>query len=209
MHFHRHRNSQKRIDVPDMCYFITSVTANRTNYFRETLFCELLIEDFLLAREIKQMDLRGFTVIPNHTHLMFVPMENEDYSRVMATFKRNVSRDINDLIAGRSFIRNLVAVSDSVTSADEWIIPAGDDSNRRLRENFERTRRKYPFSPSNHMWHIFAILNKLKTNTRINIRSKGPSLVSNGKNRSETISYATTGIISITLITFTTISERI
>jgi REP element-mobilizing transposase RayT len=142
-----------------------------------------VIEDLLFAREIKQMDLRGFTLIPDHSHLMFVPMGREDYSRVMGTFKRNVSRDINDLITGRSFVRNLSAGDDSgisagddsgISAGDDSGIPAGDDSNRRLRENFKQTQRKYLHLTFELYVEHFRNLEQIANKYRMKYPMKGP-----------------------------------
>lgn len=57
----------------------------------------------------------------DHVHLLVQPFGSSNISDVMASLKRNVSRDINDVIQGRARTVNL----------------AGDDSNRPLPERSE------------------------------------------------------------------------
>src|SRR3989304_5019886 len=83
MPFHRHRNSQERIYIEGATYFIASVTDDRIVQFREPILCELFIEDLWFARELKVIDLHGYTVIPEHFHLQITPSEKSDYSRIM------------------------------------------------------------------------------------------------------------------------------
>jgi REP element-mobilizing transposase RayT len=124
-----HRNSQKRIYEEGAEYFITSVTHERFPYFDEPILAELFVRDLWFAMELKQFDLYGFTVMPDHVHLLIQPKEQFNYSQIMATLKRNVARDINNIIEDKSLIRDL---------------HEGDDSNRRLRTNFEKTERDHP-----------------------------------------------------------------
>jgi REP element-mobilizing transposase RayT len=124
-----HRNSQKRIYEEWVEYFITSVTYERYPYFQEPILAELFIRDLWFAKELKQFDLFGHTVMPEHFHLLLQPKGSLNYSEIMGSLKRNVTRDINNIIEDKSFVRDL---------------HVGDDSNRRLRISYDITKRKHP-----------------------------------------------------------------
>jgi REP element-mobilizing transposase RayT len=124
-----HRNSQKRIYEEGAEYFITAVTRDRHPYFEEPILAELFIRALWFANELKQFDLFGYTVMPDHVHLLMQPKGRFNYSQIMGSLKRNVARDINNIIEDKSLIRDL---------------HEGDDSNRRLRMNYDITKRKYP-----------------------------------------------------------------
>ena len=126
---HVHRNSQKRIYEEGAEYFVTTVTHKRCPYFKEAVLAELFVRDLLFAKELKQFDLFGYTVMPDHVHLLIQPRGKFNYSQIMATIKRNVTRDINNIVKNTPLIREL---------------NEGDDSNRRLRMNFEKTERDHP-----------------------------------------------------------------
>ena len=121
-----HRNSQKRIYAEGATYFVTSVTYHRHAYFNEPLLAELLVCDLWFCRELKEFEIYGYNVLPDHAHLLIQPTGRANYSEIMGTLKRIVARDINDMITGRPFIRNIKS--------------RGDDSNRRLRMNFQKTK---------------------------------------------------------------------
>ena len=116
-----HRDSQKRFYIEGACYFITSVTYRRFPFFKEPIFADLFMSDLWFGKELKEFNLCGYTALPDHVHLMFQPLGKATMSGVIGTIKRNVSRDINDLQSGKSFIRN----------HDEG------RSNRRRRRRFE------------------------------------------------------------------------
>ena len=129
-----HRNSQKRFYDEGAVYFITTVTHERYPYFREPILAELFILNLWFAKNLKQFALYGYTVLPNHVHLLVQPSEKANYSEAMGSLKRNTARDINDILVGKSLIRTI----------------AGGDSNPRLRSldvlraNYEITKRDHP-----------------------------------------------------------------
>ena len=115
-----HRNSQKRFYIKGGIYFITTNTIEGISFFEEDLFCEVFVEDLWYAQSLKEFIIFGYKVNPDHVHLLIKPNEKYDYSKIMGSFKRNVSRDLNILMNGKNFIRRQNADS------------KGDDSNRRL-----------------------------------------------------------------------------
>jgi REP element-mobilizing transposase RayT len=135
-----HRNRRKRLYLQLAEYFITSVTYLRKTYFVEPISADLFVADLWFAKELKELELFGYTVLPDHVHLLFQPLGKANFSQIMGTLKRNVSRDINDLISSNSFLRN----------ADNHV---GDDSKRRphdllnqsLLENYEKTKKAHIF----------------------------------------------------------------
>jgi len=131
-----HRNSQKRIYVEGATYFITSVTYHRYPYFNEPILAELFVCDLWFGKALKEFELYGYNVLPDHMHLLIQPMGRASYSDIMGTLKRNASRDINDLVQGRPFIRET-----PLNTSD------GDDSNRLLQMNFELTKKDHPHLP--------------------------------------------------------------
>ncbi len=96
-----HRNSQKRIYEEGASYFITAVTYDRYPYFQIPLLSELFINALLFAKDIKQFKLHGYTVMPDHVHLLITPSAKANYSEVMRSLKTNYARDANDIMFGR------------------------------------------------------------------------------------------------------------
>jgi REP element-mobilizing transposase RayT len=95
---HQHRNSQKRFYGDCGIYFITTVADKRYPYFKEDLFCELLIENLRLCKELKEVELYAFVVILDHLHLLLKQGENFNISKIMQFLKRHFSRDMNYIL---------------------------------------------------------------------------------------------------------------
>lgn len=139
-----HRRAlQKRYYIEGAEYFVTSVTHDRYPYFSVSHFAEVLVEDLYFACELKQLELFGYTVILDHVHILFQPLGRWNYSEIIGSLKRNATRDINDLITGQPFVRNLSDPPEGDSPSE------GDDSNRplhdrRLRRNFQITKQLHP-----------------------------------------------------------------
>ncbi len=94
-----HRNSQKRIYFKDACYFITVKTFNNFPYFKESIFCDLFMENLRLCKRLKGFLLYGWVLVYNHFHLMVQPNDTWNISKVMQFFKRHITRDINFILS--------------------------------------------------------------------------------------------------------------
>jgi REP element-mobilizing transposase RayT len=95
-----HKNSPKRIYEDGGVYFVTSKTKDNFPFFREKIFCELWIEELKFCKELKNFQLFGFCLLPDHFHLVFRANEKSNFSKVMQSFKRNFTRDINRVLFG-------------------------------------------------------------------------------------------------------------
>ena len=111
-----HRNSQKRIYEEGAEYFITTVTEGRHPYFGMPILAELFVRDLWFAKELKQFDLYGYTVMPDHIHLLIQPRGKFNYSQIMHNIKRVFSLHANQIMF----------------SAPSNATPAGDDIYHRL-----------------------------------------------------------------------------
>jgi len=90
-----HRNSQKRI-YGDYNYFITCDVANRRDFFKEDLFCDLWIEEMKLCKELKKFKLFAFCLNYEHFHWIIKPNnEVANYSKIMQFLKRHFTRNSN------------------------------------------------------------------------------------------------------------------
>ena len=93
-----HRNSQKRIYIPDAVYFCTSVTQYRFPYFKEKIFCDLFVKSLKIFKSLKQFKLYAWVLCPDHFHLLIKPNDEFNYSEIMHSLKRNISRNINRIL---------------------------------------------------------------------------------------------------------------
>ncbi len=93
---------QTRFYDKNYIYSITVTTYERFPYFKESILCDLWIEELQFCKELKNFKLFAFCLLPNHFHLLIQPSEKENISEIMKFFKENLSRDINRIIAGET-----------------------------------------------------------------------------------------------------------
>ena len=95
----KHRNSQKRIYVEDAIYFVTAVTKNRYPYFREQIFADIFVKNLKICKKLKDFHLYAWFLGYDHFHALIQPGDEYSISDIVGGLKRNVSRDINKLLA--------------------------------------------------------------------------------------------------------------
>ncbi len=93
-----HRNSQKRYYINGAIYFITTVTYDRYPYFQDEILCRFFIEDLYLCKDLKKFELYGYSIIPDHVHLLIQPGNDFTISEIMRSLKTNFSRNINKIM---------------------------------------------------------------------------------------------------------------
>ena len=98
----KHRNSQKRIIFQDACYFITSNTFDWHPFFKESIFCDLFVENLWLCKRLKGFLLYGWVLGYDHFHLQIQPNDKWNISKIMQFLKRHVSRNINIVMSYQS-----------------------------------------------------------------------------------------------------------
>ncbi|MBI3599544.1 MAG: transposase [Nitrospinae bacterium] len=94
-----------RISIPDMWYSVTSCIQGRRyllipdplHPLEDTKPAQIIIECIRWLHEQKKWICKGYTVMPNHIHIVFVLGDNQSLSGVMASFGKYTARRINEL----------------------------------------------------------------------------------------------------------------
>jgi REP element-mobilizing transposase RayT len=118
-----HKGAQKRIYYEGATYFVTNHTENWFKFFDEPIFCEVFIANLKLCKIMKKFDLYAFVVILHHFHLLLMPGNPKDLSRIMQFLKRNISRDIN-----------FITSNSPEGAIHESLLRVGEETVSRLRE---------------------------------------------------------------------------
>jgi len=113
-----HLDSQKRVYVPGVTYFITTVTKNRYPYFIEGVFLDLFIHDLYICQDIRNFELHGFAVIPDHVHLLISPGNGHSHSEIMHNLKRVTSLHINQIMHGNLIYGTVLPVKGARPTAE-------------------------------------------------------------------------------------------
>jgi REP element-mobilizing transposase RayT len=96
--FGMHCNSQKRYNIENAVYFITTNTHNRIRYFKESILCDLLVEDLWETQRLKCFNIFAYKINPEHMHALVQPLGKDSYSEIMRSLKTNFSRNANRLM---------------------------------------------------------------------------------------------------------------
>jgi REP element-mobilizing transposase RayT len=84
-----------RIYVKGAAYHLTTCTQRSYPYFLEDIFCNALIDVIANSMKIKQFNLLGFKINPDHVHLSLQPTGRFSLSEIMHNIKRISSVYIN------------------------------------------------------------------------------------------------------------------
>lgn len=93
-----HKNSQKRYYTESQVYFVTCNVQDKIPFFDEEIFCELWTEELRICKKLKEFELFGFCLLPNHFHLLIRPSEKFNLSEIMQFLKRHFSRNANFIL---------------------------------------------------------------------------------------------------------------
>jgi REP element-mobilizing transposase RayT len=145
------RIHQERLYIDEAVYFITAVTHGRQVSFQEPIFADLFVVDLWFATRVKEFRLYGYTVAHAHLHLLIQPCGTSNISDILGSIKRNVSRDINDIMENRHRTR----------------VSGGDDSNRPLqvydKASIEAMKAAHPTLKVADFERHFQLIRELRT----------------------------------------------
>ncbi len=123
-------NFSKRYYTEYGIYFITANTKDRISFFKEEIFCDLMIEELKLVKEIYQCKIFGLVINYEHCHLLIqhADVGKRNISCVMKSLKRNFSQDANKVMGYNWKIPAHVAskLPDQVTTNPDSSLPGRD-----------------------------------------------------------------------------------
>jgi len=85
----------KHFIMDGYCYFLTSTTERRKQIFSNFGNAQILCDIIYNLRKREKLFLLGFTIMPEHFHLIIIPKENIVVSWVMQEIKKGSARLIN------------------------------------------------------------------------------------------------------------------
>ena len=89
----------KRIYIKNAAYLLTTNCQGRFPFFKEDIFCNILIDNIAICQKLKPFELIGFKINPDHNHLIIQPTGDYNISQIMQNIKRITSDHINQLIS--------------------------------------------------------------------------------------------------------------
>jgi putative transposase len=85
----------RRIIEPGMAYFVTTNVLHRRKIFYSSRNAMILIKTIYKFRDRGDFHLIGFVIMPDHLHLMVVPLDGQTISKVMEKIKSSSSKQLS------------------------------------------------------------------------------------------------------------------
>jgi len=89
--------SVQRYNENNVAYFVTFVTEDRKELFRDPLVCKLLLNILTYNKFICHYNVYAFVMMPEHCHLILQPVGDMILSGIMQKIKGNFSRFYNQM----------------------------------------------------------------------------------------------------------------
>jgi putative transposase len=87
-----HRKRCKRYDVPGDAHALTFSCFHRLPLFSPERACHWMLDALKLGQERDRFDLWAYVVMPEHVHLVILPHQGAQISRILKTIKQSVSQ---------------------------------------------------------------------------------------------------------------------
>jgi REP element-mobilizing transposase RayT len=125
----QHRNSQKRYYEENLIYFIVTKTFENFPYFNEDIFCDLLIEELRICKELKKFKLYGFCLIYDHLNLLIHPNKEFNVSKIMFSIKKQFSHNANRVIGNNNL---------KINEGEQTFVRLQDNNGNNLTCNYHK-----------------------------------------------------------------------
>ncbi|MCX6011868.1 MAG: transposase, partial [Chloroflexi bacterium] len=89
--------SIKRYYIDNAAYFITTVTQDRTELFKDEKYCKILLITIEYFKLVLDYRLYGFCIMPDHLHLIIHPCGKYNFSYIMKMIKGSFSNKLNKI----------------------------------------------------------------------------------------------------------------
>jgi len=140
----------KRFYEENAAYFLTTVTEDRIQIFKEPKNCKILLVTLEYFKLILDYKLYGFCIMPEHLHLIIHPVGEYNFSYIMKMLKGSFARKINKInsregkIWQKGFYDECILDSIKLLQKLEYI------HNNPVKANLVSSPEEYLYSSYNH-----------------------------------------------------------
>jgi REP element-mobilizing transposase RayT len=119
----------RKFDTP--IYYISTETHNKTPFFHEDIFCEILLGDLKYGSILKDFRIFGYKILPESTYLIIQPRGYYDCEKSMQNVKRASSLHINQIMGfvgteGGNIYSRLEWKEDLIRYKDRFVLKYGE-----------------------------------------------------------------------------------
>lgn len=140
----------KRYYVENAAYFLTTVTKNRIEIFKDPKYCKILLVTIEYFKLILDYKLYGFCIMPEHLHLIIHPFGKYNFSYIMQMIKGSFARKLNKINDTTGKIWQRRFYDECILNNIELINKLEYMHNNPVRANLVTAPEEYYYSSYNH-----------------------------------------------------------
>lgn len=140
----------KRFYEENAAYFLTTVTKDRIEIFKEPKNCKILLVTIEYFKLILDYRLYGFCIMPEHLHLIIHPFGKYNSSYIMKMLKDSFARKLNKIndkegkIWQKGFYDECILDTLTLIKKLEYL------HNNPMKDRLVNSPEEYPYSSYNH-----------------------------------------------------------
>ena len=128
----------KRYIEDGQIYFITAVTYNRKPIFKDKQSVNFLLLTIEYLKYFLDYFVYGYCIMPDHFHLLIMPSEKHNISKIMQYIKGNFARRYNQMISRTTINKNNDSNDDEERDS-RTLLNKNNDSMSPLNKNNSRS----------------------------------------------------------------------
>lgn len=140
----------KRFYEENAACFLTTVTKDRIEKFRDPKNCKILLVTIEYFKLILDYRLYGFCIMPEHLHLIIHPFGKYDFSYIMKMLKGGFARKINKINGGEGKIWQKGFYDECILDTLTLIKKLEYIHNNPMKAGLVNSPEEYPYSSYNH-----------------------------------------------------------
>lgn len=140
----------KRFYEENAAYFLTTVTKNRIEIFKDPKNCKILLITIEYFKIILDYRLYGFCIMPEHLHLIIHPLGKYNFSYIMKMLKGSFARKLNKINGKEGELWQKGFYDECITDSIKLIQKLEYIHNNPVKDNLVNAPEEYLFSSYNH-----------------------------------------------------------
>jgi putative transposase len=149
----------KRFYEENAAYFLTTVTKDRIQIFKDPKNCKILLVTIEYFKLILDYRLYGFCIMPEHLHLIIHPFGKYDFSYIMKMLKGSFARKLNKIKDKEGKIWQKGFYDECILDSYELLKKLEYMHNNPVKANLVSSPEEYPYSSYNHYFKTNYISN--------------------------------------------------
>ncbi len=151
----------RRFYEENAAYFLTTVTKDRVEIFKDPKNCKILLVTLEYFKLILDYKLYGFCIMPEHLHLIIHPLGKYNPSYIMKMLKGSFARKLNKMNGKRGRIWQKGFYDERIFNSYDLIKKLEYTHNNPVKENLITSPEEYLYSSYNHYFKTRYIPNPI------------------------------------------------